>query len=99
MRLVRETTEISHPDAPLIIGWNSGEDSLMGPWRPEMINAVPDSVTVVLDEGIAAAGRINVHPLRNTGTLGLAGKDVASLLKHWGHAPIIAAIPTKETAP
>ncbi|QDM41286.1 prolyl-tRNA synthetase associated domain-containing protein [Altererythrobacter sp. TH136] len=58
-----------------------------------MINAVPDSVTVVLDEGLAAAGRINVHPLRNTGTLGLSGSDVLRLLRHWGHTPVIAAIP------
>ena len=28
-------------DVPLIIGWNSGEDSLMGPWRPEMAAILP----------------------------------------------------------
>lgn len=59
-----------------------------------MINAAPGSVTVVLEEGLARAGRINVHPLRNTGTLGLAGADVVALLRHWGHDPIVAAIPT-----
>lgn len=64
-----------------------------------MINAAPGSVGVALDTTLAEAHRINVHPLRNTGTLGLAGKEVANLLKHWGHAPIIAAIPTKDTAP
>ena len=61
-----------------------------------MINAAPGSVTVVLDEGLAAADRINVHPLRNTGTLGLAGADVLRLLRHWGHAPRVAAIPTTD---
>lgn len=61
-----------------------------------MINAAPGSVSVVLDAGLAAAERINVHPLRNTGTLGLAGADVLRLLRHWGHAPRLAAIPLKE---
>ncbi|WP_258319811.1 prolyl-tRNA synthetase associated domain-containing protein [Qipengyuania flava] len=62
-----------------------------------MINAEPGSVTVVLDAGLASADRINVHPLRNTGTLGLAGADVLALLRHWGHDPVVAAIPVKET--
>ena len=59
-----------------------------------MINAAPGSVTVVLEEGLADAERINVHPLRNTGTLGLAGHDVLRLLQTWGHSPVVAAIPT-----
>lgn len=58
-----------------------------------MINAAPGSVTVVLEEGLAAAERVNVHPLRNTGTLGLAGEDILRLLRHWGHQPVEAAIP------
>ena len=58
-----------------------------------MINAAPGSLTVVLDAGLAAAERINVHPLRNTGTLGLAGADVLHVLRHWGHAPLVAEIP------
>lgn len=58
-----------------------------------MINAAPGSVTVVLEEGLAAAERVNVHPLRNTGTLGLAGEDILRLLRHWGHQPVGAAIP------
>jgi Ala-tRNA(Pro) deacylase len=58
-----------------------------------MINAAPGSVTVVVEERLAAAERINVHPLRNTGTLGLAGADVLRLLDHWGHTPVVAAIP------
>ncbi len=59
-----------------------------------MINAAPGSVTTVLEEGLARAERINVHPLRNTGTLGLAGADVLRLLRSWGHEPLVAAIPT-----
>jgi Ala-tRNA(Pro) deacylase len=61
-----------------------------------MINAAPGTVTVALEAGLAAAERINVHPLRNTGTLGLAGADVIGLLRHWGHTPLVALIPTAE---
>jgi len=59
-----------------------------------MINAAPGSVTVVLEEGLAAAERVNVHPLRNTATIGLAGADILRLLRHWGHEALIAVIPT-----
>jgi Ala-tRNA(Pro) deacylase len=58
-----------------------------------MINAAPGSVTAVVEERLAAAGRMNVHPLRNTGTLGLPGADVLRLLHYWGHEPVVAAIP------
>lgn len=61
-----------------------------------MINAPPGSVTVVIEDGLAAAARVNVHPLRNTATIGLAGADIVCLLRHWGHAPLIAAIPVAE---
>lgn len=60
-----------------------------------MINAVPGSVTAVLDEGLATAERVNVHPLRNTGTLGLAGRDILRLLRHWRHEPVVAGIPVQ----
>ena len=62
------------------------------------INAAPGSITVVLDEGLAAAATVNVHPLRNTGTLGLSGQAVLDLLRHWGHHPLIASIPVQEPA-
>lgn len=57
------------------------------------INAGPGSITVVLDEALAAAETVNVHPLRNTGTLGLSGAAILDLLRHWGHAPMVAPIP------
>jgi len=59
------------------------------------INAAPGSLTVVLDAELAAADRVNVHPLRNTATLGLAGEAILDLLRHWGHAPLAAAIPVQ----
>jgi len=60
------------------------------------INAQPGSITVVFDAGLAAAERVNVHPLRNTGTLGLSGAAILDLLGHWGHSPRIATIPVQE---
>lgn len=57
------------------------------------INAAPGSIAVVIDAGLAAAETVNVHPLRNTGTLGLAGAAILDLLRHWGHEPLVAAIP------
>ncbi len=60
------------------------------------INAAPGSIMVVLDAGLAAAERVNVHPLRNTGTIGLAGATILDLLRHWGHEPLIASIPVQD---
>jgi len=61
------------------------------------INAPAGSIIVVLDEGLAAADTVNVHPLRNTATLGLSGAAILGLLRHWGHAPQVAAIPVVAT--
>jgi len=62
------------------------------------INAAPGSLTVVVDEALAAAGTVNVHPLRNTATIGLSGATILDLLRHWGHRPLVAAIPVQEPA-
>lgn len=51
------------------------------------------AVTVVLDAALARANRVNVHPLRNTATLGLSGGELVRALTHWGHSPLIADIP------
>ena len=51
------------------------------------------AVNVVLDTRLAGADRVNVHPLRNTATLGLAGADLVRALTHWAHPPVIADIP------
>jgi Ala-tRNA(Pro) deacylase len=61
------------------------------------INAAPGSLTVVLDAGLAVADRVNVHPLRNTATLGLSGATILDLLRHWGHQPLVAPIPAQES--
>ena len=58
------------------------------------INDEGGEVAVVIDARLAAAGRINVHPLRNTATVGLSLADVIALLNHWRHTPVIVPIPT-----
>jgi Ala-tRNA(Pro) deacylase len=60
------------------------------------INAPPGSITIVLDAALAAESRVNVHPLRNTATLGLAGGAILDLLRYWGHEPLVASIPVQE---
>ena len=57
------------------------------------INDEAGAVTVVLDPAVAGAARVNVHPLRNTATLGLAGTDLVAALTAWKHPPRIVAIP------
>ncbi len=62
-----------------------------------MIDAPPGGVTAVLDAALAGARLVNVHPLRNTATMGLSGADLLDLLRHWGHQPRVADIPVQET--
>ena len=62
------------------------------------INAAPGSITVVLDAALANADPVNVHPLRNTATLALAGAAILDLLRHWGHDPVVAPVPVQEPA-
>ncbi|MGV7119671.1 prolyl-tRNA synthetase associated domain-containing protein [Sphingopyxis sp. 550A] len=57
------------------------------------INAPPGSITIVLDAGLAEAGRVNVHPLRNTATISLSGAVILDLLRRWGHDPVVAGVP------
>ena len=61
-----------------------------------MINAVPGSVTCVIDAELVEDVLVNVHPLRNTASVGMAGADILNLLEHWGHVPRVAVIPKKE---
>ena len=60
-----------------------------------MINALPGSISCFLDDPLADKQSVNVHPLRNTATIGLAGNDILRLLAHWGHEPQTASIPKK----
>jgi Ala-tRNA(Pro) deacylase len=59
------------------------------------INDGAGKVQVVLDERLAGANAVHVHPLRNTATIGLTGADLIRALTHWGHPPQIVAIPER----
>ena len=78
-------------DMERLLGLTPGSVTPLG-----TINAAPETVTVVLDRTLAEADRINVHPHRNTATIGLSGADCLRLLEHWGHAPLVADIPAQE---
>jgi Ala-tRNA(Pro) deacylase len=51
------------------------------------INDTLGVVTVVLDEALLEAERLNVHPLRNDRTTALAPRDLVRFLEACGHAP------------
>jgi Ala-tRNA(Pro) deacylase len=57
------------------------------------MNDVAKDVKVVIDARLAAANIVNVHPLRNTATIGLSGAGLIVFLKHTGHDPQIVALP------
>jgi Ala-tRNA(Pro) deacylase len=52
-------------------------------------------VGIVLERSLAAAPLVNVHPLRNTATLALAGPDLVAFLASVGHRPHIADVPER----
>ena len=58
------------------------------------INDTGCEVSIVLDASLAARDRINVHPLRNTATIGLSPANLIQLLNYWRHIPVIATIPS-----
>jgi Ala-tRNA(Pro) deacylase len=59
------------------------------------LNDTGGAVRVVLDEALAGAAQVYVHPLRNTATIGMSGGDLCRALAEWGHAPLLAAIPER----
>lgn len=61
------------------------------------INDVEGRVAVVIDARLVEAGTVNVHPLRNTATVGLAPGDLLRLLAEWGHETQVAEVPALET--
>ncbi len=56
-------------------------------------NDVGGSVKIVIDARLAAAGCVNVHPLRNSATLSISGQNLINFLTQHGHRPIIVDIP------
>ena len=59
------------------------------------LNDLGHAVRVVLDEDLAGAAAVHVHPLRNTATISLSGSDLCRALAAWGHEPQLAAIPER----
>jgi Ala-tRNA(Pro) deacylase len=62
------------------------------------INDETGVVRIVLDACFTKSARMNVHPLRNTATLGLSVEDLGCLLRHWNHEILFADIPEAEIA-
>jgi Ala-tRNA(Pro) deacylase len=61
-----------------------------------VFNDTDRAVMVVIDSRLAAAACVNVHPLRNTATLGLSGADLLAFLGATGHPPVVVALPAPE---
>jgi Ala-tRNA(Pro) deacylase len=56
------------------------------------INDAAGAVAVVLDQRLAAFGRINCHPLVNTMTTGVSYADLLAFLAATGHAPLVIKV-------
>lgn len=55
------------------------------------INDAEGHVTVALDAGLLAHGRVNFHPLENTATTAISAEDLIRFLQATGHEPIVVA--------
>jgi Ala-tRNA(Pro) deacylase len=53
-------------------------------------------VKVVLDARLARAACVNVHPLRNTATIGLSGQGLVAFLAAQHHPPLIVELPAQQ---
>lgn len=53
------------------------------------------AVKFVIDRRLAEAAVVNVHPLRNTATLGLSGTDLLAFLRLTGHEPVVSDLPAR----
>ena len=52
------------------------------------INDAQGRVTVALDNGLLAKGRVNFHPLENTATTAVSAEDLVRFLRATGHEPL-----------
>ena len=59
-------------------------------------NDTEKMVNVVLDTRLAGAECVNVHPLRNTATLGLSGTDLVMFLAEHGHTAQVVDLPAPQ---
>jgi Ala-tRNA(Pro) deacylase len=56
------------------------------------------AVRFVIDQRLADAERVNVHPLRNTATLGLSGPALVQFLASTWHDPVVTLLPDRPPA-
>lgn len=54
------------------------------------------AVKVMIDARLAGAECVNVHPLRNTATIGLTGEGLIRFLTSTGHTPLIVLVPAPQ---
>jgi len=57
-----------------------------------LLNDTARRVTVILDADMMRHERLNYHPLENTATTNIAGKDLLRFIQACGHAPKIVAV-------
>jgi Ala-tRNA(Pro) deacylase len=57
------------------------------------LNDENNGVKIVLDSRLASAVCVNVHPLRNTATIGMSGEALVSFLQHCGHEVLVYPLP------
>jgi Ala-tRNA(Pro) deacylase len=57
-----------------------------------VINDTGGKVALVLDAALTGDTPVNVHPLRNTATIGLSGSDLVRVVTELGHPPKIVAV-------
>ncbi len=60
------------------------------------LNDRENMVKVVIDARLANQAIVNVHPLRNTATLGLSGAALLTALADWSHSPLIVSVPVSQ---
>lgn len=52
-------------------------------------------VRVVIDERLANAATVNVHPMRNTATLSISGANLVNFLTSIDHSPQVVLLPAR----
>jgi Ala-tRNA(Pro) deacylase len=62
------------------------------------INDAGRRVTIILDQALMRHEMLNFHPLDNTATTTIAGRDLLRFLRHTGHEPRILPVSGAEPA-
>jgi len=76
------------PDALMeMLGITAGSVSLLA-----ALNDPEQKVTVVIDEALLRAEKINCHPLTNQRTTSLTRSDISAFMKATGHTPMYVSL-------